>query len=176
MSPLDIYNKEFNKSMRGYDTAEVDDFIEDVGLAYEKMFKRMNALREEKGNLQEQLDNYKSIQQELKDTLRTIQDTAEKHTRNAREEADLIIEKAKQEAEEIKQRAREDIREEKKEFAELRDTKKLFEVRFKNMLLSFLKMMDEKHDEENRDVDKVIAGVEEEIEQARSDDTGELDE
>ncbi|MFW6238506.1 MAG: DivIVA domain-containing protein [Halanaerobiales bacterium] len=175
MSPLDIYNKEFNKSMRGYDTDEVDDFIEDVGLAYEKLFKRMNSLQEEKEKLEEELDNYKSIQRELKDTLATIQETAEKHTQNARDEAEMIIAKAQKEAEEIKQRARENIREEKKELEELKDTKMLFEVRFKNMLLSFLKMIEEK-EVEKHDMDKIIASVEDEIEQARDSDSGELDE
>lgn len=164
ISPLDIYNKEFSKSVRGYNTAEVDDFIEDVGLAYEKALKRIDSLQEEKEKLEERVENYQNIEDELNETLVTIQQTVKQQTKTAKKEADAIIEKARMKAVEIKQDSLDEIKEEINKLEKLKDTRQLFEIRFKNLLNSFKQMMESKRDKGDIDVDSAIKKYESEFE------------
>ena len=39
LTPLDIENKKFSKKLNGYSVDEVDDFLDQVTLEYEKLYK-----------------------------------------------------------------------------------------------------------------------------------------
>ncbi|RQD73623.1 MAG: DivIVA domain-containing protein, partial [Halanaerobium sp. MSAO_Bac5] len=61
LNPLEIYNKEFNKSTFGYNKSQVDDFIEDIGVAYERLLKDINNLQEENKKLKEKIEHYQKM-------------------------------------------------------------------------------------------------------------------
>ncbi len=149
MSPLDIYNEEFSKTtFGGYNTSEVDSFQEDVGVAYEKLLKRINKLKEENEKLREKLKNYESIEDKLNETLTSVQKTAREQTKQAKREADRIIKQANMEAEKIIDRTKMEIKEEYRALERLQEAKKLFKIRYKNILESHLQMLEEEEEED----------------------------
>lgn len=149
MSPLDIYNEEFSKTtFGGYNTSEVDNFQENVGRSYEKLLKEINRLKDQNGKLMEKLKNYESIEDKLKDTLTSVQETAREQTRQAKREADQIIEQANMEADKIIQETKMEIKEEYRSLERLQEARKLFKIRYRNILESHLQMLDEEEDED----------------------------
>lgn len=53
LNPLDIYNKEFKNATFGYNKDQVDNFLDDVGVAYERLLKDLNKLQSENETLKE---------------------------------------------------------------------------------------------------------------------------
>ena len=157
LSPLDIYNKEFKKSAFGYNVSEVNDFLEDVGMAYEKLLKEINSLKDENERLEERLKNYENIEEKLENTLETIQKTVQDEKKRAQEEAKHIINRAKNRAEEIKDEARKEVEEEYNKIETLQEKKKLFEIRFKTLLQSHIEMLEEKDNLDNFNITEDIA-------------------
>ena len=99
LTPLEIENKRFSKQMmNGYSVGEVDDFLDELTLDYEKLFKE-NA--EIKAKLEEALNNltqYRSIESTLQNTLVMAQSTAEDIKNVAKQQADQIVKDAEVDA------------------------------------------------------------------------------
>lgn len=156
LSPLDIYNKEFKKSALGYNKKEVEEFLEDVGMAYEKLLKEINSLQDENDRLKQQLNNYEKIDQKLQNTLQAVQDTVEKEREKAKKEADVIRQKAKNDAEQIKKKARKEVEKEYKKLENVKEQKKLFEIRFKTLLENHIELFNKSDEKEiENDLDKL---------------------
>ena len=45
LTPLDIENKKFPTKLRGYDDAEVDEFLDQITIDYERLYKENAELR-----------------------------------------------------------------------------------------------------------------------------------
>ena len=148
INPLDIYNKEFTVSALGYNKSQVEEFLDDLGVQYERMMQEMKDLREKNEKLQENLKN----------TLKSIEEIADKQTQQAREEANMIIEKANMEAKKMKQEVKKDLAEEYKKLEKLKETKTFFKIRLRNLLESQLEVLE---DEEELDLDKYQEEIDE---------------
>ena len=166
INPLDIYNKEFAVSALGYNKSQVDDFLDDLGVEYERMMQEMKDLRDENEKLREKLKSYENIEENLKSTLKSIEEIADKQTSQAREEANMIIEKANMEAKKMKQEVKEDLAEEYKKLEKLKETKTFFKIRLKNLLESQLEVLEE---DEELNIEKYREDIE------KLPDTAELD-
>ena len=78
ITPLDIENKKFAKQMvNGYSVDEVDDFLDDLTVEYEKLFKENSEYKNEIAKLKEDTEHYKAIESTLQSTLVMAQTTAE---------------------------------------------------------------------------------------------------
>ena len=70
LTPLDIENKKFQKQMmNGYNVDEVDDFLDEITVDYEKLYKDNTELRAEIERSKSDLEKYKNIEQTLQNTL-----------------------------------------------------------------------------------------------------------
>jgi len=72
ITPLEIQNKEFKKAMRGYKEDEVDVFLDQVMIDYEKLYKENMELKEKLELAHHQMDKYKDIEETLKNLLNYI--------------------------------------------------------------------------------------------------------
>lgn len=161
LSPLDIYNKEFKKSaFGGYNVSQVEDFLDKVGTAYEKLMKEINKLEDENARLKERLNNYESIENKLTQTLESVQKTAREHTKHAQKDADKIIEKANMKADKIVNEAKMKIQEERQTLEQLKETRELFRIRFKSLLESHLQMLSEEDEIKEMDLDDIAVSEE----------------
>ena len=78
LTPLDIENKKFQKQMmNGYNVDEVDDFLDEITVDYEKLYKENTELRAEIERSKSDLEKYKNIEQTLQNTLVMAQKTAD---------------------------------------------------------------------------------------------------
>ncbi|WP_296769951.1 DivIVA domain-containing protein [Selenomonas sp.] len=85
---MDIHNKDFKRSFRGYNEDEIDDFLDKVVNDYEKLFRENDRLKEELTRAKKDNEQYQQLEQNLKDTLLVAQKTAEEVTSNARKNAE----------------------------------------------------------------------------------------
>jgi cell division initiation protein len=150
LNPLDIYNKEFKKSTFGYNTTQVDEFLDDVGVAYERLLKDLNNLQEENQSLKEKIDNYEDMEDKLQNTLDSIQGTVSDRIEQADNEARMIVKEARMKAEKIKENARDQVASEKRKLEQLREQRNFFKIRFQTLLESHLEMLTEEAEESLR--------------------------
>lgn len=148
LTPLDIYNKEFSKSTFGYNTNQVDEFMDDIGVAYERLLKDLNKLQEENNALKEKIDDYHDMEDRMEKTLRSMQDTISDRVEQADKEARIIVREARMKAEQIKEDAKEEVLDEKRKVEQLREQKNFFRIRFQTLLESHLEMLKDQDSQE----------------------------
>jgi len=99
ITPLDIRKQEFRKVMRGVDSEEVYAFLTTVAEEYEAALSDNKALRERVLELDDKVQEYRTMERTLRDTLLTAERATANAKQNAQREADLIIKEAQIEAE-----------------------------------------------------------------------------
>ncbi len=150
MTPLDIYNKRFGKkfSLRAYNTEEVDDFIEHIGHEYEVLYEQTIKLSKENKQHVEVIKRYKEEEVKLKQTLIAAQEAYNRRKDEAEREAKLIIEEARLKAKSTLDEAKLKIQERYAQYQRLVELEELFKVRFKTLLESHLKYLENMEKEE----------------------------
>lgn len=143
ITPLDIRQKEFRTSFRGYNTKEVQDFLLELATDLEDAFNEFNFIKEEKEQYLAELRNFREFDQKLKDTLLAAQSFKDDLRANAEKEADLILKDAKLQAEEIHRQTRLALEKLEKELEELKSQKKSSRARLRSVLESHLKLLEE---------------------------------
>ena len=102
LTPMDIHNKEFKRSFRGYNEDEIDDFLDQVVNDYERLYRENERLKNEVAQQKESLAQYQKLEKNLKDTLLVAQKTAEEVTTNARENAEQQLANAAKECQNMR--------------------------------------------------------------------------
>lgn len=107
ITPLDIYQQEFKRVLRGIDPDEVEDFLERVADDYESLIKENAALKEQIASLSmggraKQPDAPKATGKNANDAIREAKKEADSLIREAKKEANNIVRKAQNEATELR--------------------------------------------------------------------------
>jgi cell division initiation protein len=105
LTPLEIKQQQFEKSLRGYDIAEVQGFLNLVSNEYEHLLNKNRELEGEIEKLMDRVKHYERVEEALHETLQTTKESVTQKMDNARLEAKHLIEKAERDAEEILQQA-----------------------------------------------------------------------
>ena len=142
LTPLDIQQRQFGTSFRGYDTNDVDEFIARISKDYEAVFAENRSLRDQVERLKEQIKDYIELEKTLKQTLVSAQKTSQELKSNAERESELILKEAEIKAEKVVQEAREETRTLLKEIQILRKQKRLFKLELRNLIDSFREILD----------------------------------
>ncbi len=101
LTPLDIQNKEFKRTLSGYSMQEVDEFLNLVIDGYEKLYKENMDCKDKVTKLEESIKQYKTMESTLQSTLVVAQSTSEQIQKNAEEKASNIVAEANNRAKEI---------------------------------------------------------------------------
>lgn len=91
LTPLDIYGKTFTKSLRGYETQEVDAFLAKVVKTFEDLYKENIELKEKQEHNKATLERYQQLEKTMQNTLMIAQSTAEEVKENAARDRELLI-------------------------------------------------------------------------------------
>lgn len=91
ITPLDIQNKRFGKTLIGYSFDEVEEFLEDLFFDYERLFVENKDLRKELEGLKEDMKKYNELEETLKDTLVVAKATSKDMIQSAKEKSEIII-------------------------------------------------------------------------------------
>jgi cell division initiation protein len=101
LTALEIKQQQFEKSLRGYDPAEVQAFLSLVANEWEHMVGKIRELETQIDKMNDKLKHYERVEEALHETLQTAKDSAEQKLTGARKEAKNTIEKAEMEADGI---------------------------------------------------------------------------
>ena len=101
LKPMDIHNKEFKKAVRGYDTEEVDEFLDEIIVDFEKMQRELDLLRNQLSTYSENMTSYKERESALNNALITAPQVADNVKAEAELAAQKIISDAKEQAKAI---------------------------------------------------------------------------
>lgn len=121
LTALEIKQQQFEKSIRGYDPAEVNSYLNLLASEWEHMTGRMRELESQVDKLNDKLKHYERVEEALHETLQTAKNSAEEKLSSARREAKLIVEQAELDAEKIIKEAYEARREIRQNILQLTD-------------------------------------------------------
>lgn len=142
ITPLDIENKKFTKQMvNGYSVDEVDDFLDDLTVEYEKIFKENSEYKSEITKLKEEMQHYKSIESTLQSTLVMAQTAAEEVKSVAKQQADQIIAEAKMNAQKEVDSLTSQIALKEKELEDVQKQFDVYKAKMESLLISQLELL-----------------------------------
>ena len=149
LTPLDIENKRFTKTIKGYNVDEVDDFLDQVTLDYEKLYKESIEYKSQFDQLNKELEHYKTVEHTLQSTLLMAQSTAEDIKAMAQKQADQIIDEAKKEAQKMVEGVNKEEVEIRRKTEELKKQFDVYKAKMEALLISQLELLQDKNDEED---------------------------
>jgi cell division initiation protein len=160
VTPVDIRNQKFGKSLRGYDITEVDAFLELVCSTLEELITENAELKRKCSSAESTLKGYTDLEGNLKQALVTAQKTAEEIRENARKEAQLLMRETQIKAERKMEEAYEILDGLKKKIADLENLKREYLARLKSLVETHLKVLEsmEKEDQPYKE-EPQLAGV-----------------
>lgn len=141
ITPMEINNKEFKRSFRGYDIDEVDDFLEQIVEDYEKLYKENAALREKLNSISEKLEHYTKIEATLQNTLVLAQGAADQAKSNSQKESELIVKNANDTAQRIIDQAHSQVIRITGEYERVKQEFQLFKSRYKTFIQTQLDLL-----------------------------------
>jgi cell division initiation protein len=141
ITPLEVKRQQFKKAMRGYDTVEVEAFLEMVSNELEDMIRENREQKDKIIEQETQLADYKNIEKTLQQTLMQAQETSGKSIENSKREAEIIIKEAEVKASQIVEKARLDFAHVKEEISQLKARKESVLSKLKVLLSSELNLI-----------------------------------
>mgnify|MGYP005779954647 CR=1 FL=1 len=143
-TPLDIENKKFAKQMmNGYSVEEVDNFLDELTLDYEKLYKESNENKGKMAELEASLTKYKSLETTLQNTLVMAQSTADEIKKVAKQEADQIVRDAQGTAKQQVMELEQQITLKTKELHDLKKQFDVYKAKMESLLISQLELLKE---------------------------------
>lgn len=150
LTPMDISNKEFKKGFRGYDSEEVDEFINEIIENYEELYKENSRLKENLSRVNEKLEHYVKIENTIQNTLLLAQNAAEQARETSQKEAEMILSKANESAQKVLDKAHNDVILINDEYEKVKQEFIKFRAKFRN----FMNAQTETFDELEKDLTK----------------------
>ncbi len=141
-TPLDIENKKFAKQiMNGYSVEEVDDFLDQLTLDYEKMYKEASENKRKIEELEKSVEHYKTIEGTLQNTLVMAQSAADEVKNIAKQQADQIIKEAEGTARKSADDLDQAIVFKKKELEDVEKQFDIYKAKMESLLISQLELI-----------------------------------
>lgn len=148
-TPLDIENKKFQKQMmNGYNVDEVDDFLDELTVEYEKLYKENAELRLAVENSQKDLEQYRSIEKTLQNTLLMAQKSADDIKKVAEQEAEQIVKTAQDKVKFSVEEISKETENKRRELMELRKQSDVYRAKMEALLISQLELLKEMKEED----------------------------
>ena len=144
LTSLDIENKRFAKQiMNGYSVEEVDDFLDEVGVEFDKKTKELTEAFKEIEELKASVEHYKNIEETLQNTLIMAQSTAEEVKNVAKQKADQLIEEAKASSKKEVASLDSQVLMKRKELEDLQKQFDIYKAKMESLLISQLELIKE---------------------------------
>ncbi|BBD07472.1 DivIVA domain-containing protein [Desulfovibrio ferrophilus] len=149
VTKIDVLNKIFGRSFRGYTCNEVDAFLQDIAESLGGLAEEKDALGSRVQMLEEQLEEHKGREQTLRDTLMTTQRMMDDMKANAQREAQLIIDAANSKAEIMVQQSHQRLAQLHGDISELKKQRTQFEIKLRSILDAHVRMLEADKEEQN---------------------------
>jgi cell division initiation protein len=120
VSPLDLRQPRFKRTMRGYDRTEVVAFLTEAADDYEQALREIDRLRSDLTRMEALLAEHREREANLRNTLLTAQKLSDDIKEAANQEARIIVKEAEGRADLVIQKAQLRMEEFEREINELR--------------------------------------------------------
>ena len=120
LAPHELKNKPFSKSIKGYNPAEVDEYIEFLIGKYTEVYRENNELERKLHVVVTNLDEIKDEEESIRSTLISAQKMADQIVKDASDRADVITGAVKERCDAVIAEFKEQLKAEKEEMWELR--------------------------------------------------------
>ena len=127
--------------MNGYSVEEVDEFLDDLTVDYERAYKQSTELKSRVDELESSLLHYKKIEDTLQNTLVMAQSTAEEVKNVARQQAEQIIKEAEGNARKSVDDLGQEILMKKKELEDIKKQFDVYKAKMESLLISQLELL-----------------------------------
>lgn len=134
LTSMDITNKEFKKVIRGYDSEEVDEFLEKIAEDYEELYKENSALKEQVFVLKDKIEHFSKMEDTIQNTLLLAQNAADQAKQSSQKEAELIIKNANDSAQRVLDKANNNIIQVNEEYERIKQEFIKFRAKFRNFM------------------------------------------
>lgn len=138
MTPLEIENKKFKKSVSGYNRADVDEFFSVVAQNYEVLYKESLANKDKINMLSNAIKQYKNMEETLQSAILVAQSAGDEVVLNAKKRAENIIAEAETKATQLLSDASREVTRISFEYEELKRNVEVFKTRVLSLLTSQL--------------------------------------
>lgn len=101
ITPLEIEQRQFEKSFRGYDIEEVGRYLANLAQEWERMTNESKMLKMQIEVAEKEASNLREVERTLIKTLRTAEDTSSRIAENAKNEAEKTVADAQLKANQI---------------------------------------------------------------------------
>jgi cell division initiation protein len=142
----EIRKNDFKKNFRGYDTVEVDAFLETVSSHYDTLLTEIKTLNDKIKSLSSDISIYRENEQNLQRALIKAQNLGEEIVESAKKKSELIIKEAELDANKMKQNVDDELINKRQELDEykykndkLMDDVKIFLIDKLNELENFIR-------------------------------------
>lgn len=150
LTAIDIKKQEFRKAFKGYDTGEVEAYLDTVANELENLVKeneslkeKITALERDNADFTHEIEVFRDNEKTFQKAIVKSQDLAEDVVENATKRAELIIKEAEIIASKTKLMAQEDMLNLKQELEELRIKNEAIIEDIKNYLAEKLNSIEE---------------------------------
>ena len=120
LAPHELKNKPFSKSIKGYNPAEVDEYIEFLIGKYTEVYRENNELVRKLHVVVTNLDEIKDEEESIRSTLISAQKMADQIVKDASDRAEVITGAVKERCDAVIAEFKEQLKAEKEEMWELR--------------------------------------------------------
>lgn len=142
ITPLDVQQQEFRKTLFGLDANEVKSFLDLVGATIESLHMEINKMKDDRSRLEAELTELKAREGTLRDTLLTAQKLSEETRKSAKKEAEVVISQAELQAEKILHNAQARLMQILDDINEAKRQKVQFISKVHSIVDSHLKLLD----------------------------------
>ena len=142
LSPLDIQHHEFSTAMRGYDKAQVRDFLDGAAEALEDVLRENQTLKAELGKRDELIAELRSGESELRRAVVSAERLGSELKARAQDDAERVLQDARNERAVILRDAERELRDLKAEAARTEREHRLFREQFRGMLRAYERSLD----------------------------------
>lgn len=143
VTPLDILQKQFRESRKGYEQDEVRAFLEETRETMEEILRENQRLKDELARRDAELAAMREGEADLKQTLILARRMAEDLERGARREADVLLGEARLEAERVILAANEEHRNLQADLVRLRAGRARLSAELRAVLGTHARLLDE---------------------------------
>ena len=155
ISSLEIRKRQFPKRFRGYDPAEVTQFLEALAEDFEEMYRELDELERENARLHDENTRHRETEATLKETLLLAQRSADSLRVSSERDADRILGEAETKADKMVQQALDRMADTEKKIRELRVERRNFHIKFQGMLDLFQQVL--KFDREEDEMEASVS-------------------
>ena len=148
LTPLDIHNKVFGRSFRGYNMEEVDKFLDEIIRDQEAFFRENSEMKETIARMTEEAIKNREISSTLEKTMVLAQRVYDEEALRAKKEADIVLWEADKNAEKIIQEAQKEMLDVRQRIERLRLYEKQLYLKHKGFLEFQMELLDGYKDKE----------------------------